>query len=533
MINLLIVDDEPLVRLVLRHMITALKLDIHVVGEAADGLEAIHFLGHHHVDIVCVDIRMPKMNGLEFLRRLNQMEGRKPSYPIVLSAFNDYEYVREAFVNGAKDYMLKANLDEGYLVPILTRAAEEVVREKETNNEAMPVSVRNGEQLLTAWLANKCEDESAKSEAYAEIKARLGEVNLTAAWIKLSSASSDDMNGFIKQTIRTAIDSNAIVYVILDHSKDEFILLMSLSIYRSMSSARENIHAALTTISIRLKQFMNASVAIGVSGFGRKAGEWPDLVSQASSAADLSYYRGFDKVYFPEAITRIREAQPNMDQLQQCRGSLVKALMKPDAASWKEQFKQFGDLLSQADGIPSEAIISVFIDLIWEVGSILYANGLRWQQLQEGFNSPLEFIAQFKTMKSTLAWSEKIFMMIHGLVHASETGAQSSYSLPVAKAKQYLDEHFCEEITLTSIAQMAGVSESYLSKQFAKEVGRSFIQYLIKLRIDEAERLIASGMKVAEVSYQVGYMNPEHFSRIFKKVKGHSPKSHRNTVPAL
>ncbi|SFD48773.1 two-component system, response regulator YesN [Paenibacillus catalpae] len=553
MINLLVVDDEPLVRLVLRHMITSLELDIHIVGEASDGQEALQFMkNYHHVDIVCVDIQMPKMNGLEFLRCLSQLEDREPVYPIVLSAFNDYDYVREAFVNGAKDYVLKASMDEGYLAPILTKAVDEVRKLKESmsshsvstsvhmdRSQASPVPISNQEELLiAALLDNACADESARSEALAALKARLGEGNLTAASIKLSSPSSDNTRGFIKQTIMTVIESHAIPHFIINLSPDEYMLLMSLSSYRSITSAREKLHAVLTTVSIRLKQFMNASVAIGVSGFGRRSGEWLDLAKQASHAADLSYYRGFDKVFFPEAVTRFREEQHSgsesyIDQLQQSRGSLVKALKKSDAAHWKEQFKQYHLLLDKADGIRSQVIIAGFNDLIWEVGSILYTNGLRWQQLQEGFDSPLAFLTQFKTMKSALAWIEEIFTKIHALLHANEVSNHSKYSQPVAKAKQFLDKHFCEDITLPLISQMVGVSESYLSKQFSKEVGRSFIQYLTKLRIDEAQRLMASGMKVSEVSNRVGYMNPEHFSRLFKKMMGQSPKSHRDTISVL
>ncbi|SFS46814.1 response regulator [Paenibacillus sp. BC26] len=550
MINLMIVDDEPLVRLVLRHMITSQHSDIHIVGEASDGQEAIHFITEHQdIDIVCVDIQMPKMNGLQFLQQLGQLERAKPVYPIVLSAFNDYDYVREAFINGAKDYMLKANMDEAYLAPILSKAVNEVMKHKgatpvqaavaEADMPALPD--KNLEPLLISLLNLEPLEASARNEASAELKAVLGEVNLIAASVKLSQISLNESSaGFIKQTIRTVLDSQAIPAVILDRLPKEYTLLMAFPHQRSETSARENIHGMLTTISVRLKQFINASVAIGVSGWGRNSCEWLDLAEQSSKAAELSYYRGFDKVFFPEAVPvskpsleKSAGSQSFLDQLRMTRAEAVKSLKESDTVQWKMQYTQFRMLLMQADSIKPEVIKSEFTEMVWEIGAILYPSGLRWQQLQEGFSNPLDFIEQFNTMRDSLQWMEDMLGKIHGLIHEHECKQLEKYSLPVAKAKTFLDKHYCEDITLPSISQMVGVSGSYLSKQFSKEVGSSFIQYLTRLRIEEAKRLMGIGMKVSEVSDRVGYMNPEHFSRIFKKITGHSPKTHRSASSVM
>jgi two-component system response regulator YesN len=77
---------------------------------------------------------------------------------------------------------------------------------------------------------------------------------------------------------------------------------------------------------------------------------------------------------------------------------------------------------------------------------------------------------------------------------------------------------------------MVGVSESYLSKQFVKEVGCNFIHYLTKLRIEEAKQLLEQGIKNSDISERIGYLNHEHFSRIFKKMTGFSPKAYRESL---
>ncbi|WP_270884970.1 helix-turn-helix transcriptional regulator [Paenibacillus aestuarii] len=72
------------------------------------------------------------------------------------------------------------------------------------------------------------------------------------------------------------------------------------------------------------------------------------------------------------------------------------------------------------------------------------------------------------------------------------------------------------------------MTESHLSKQFVKETGEHFIEHVTKLRINEAARLIESDMRMYEIALKVGYENPEHFSRVFKKYRGMSPQKYRD-----
>ncbi|MFH5183893.1 helix-turn-helix transcriptional regulator [Paenibacillus sp. TAB 01] len=80
------------------------------------------------------------------------------------------------------------------------------------------------------------------------------------------------------------------------------------------------------------------------------------------------------------------------------------------------------------------------------------------------------------------------------------------------------------------LAHWVGVSESHLSKMFVKEAGEKFIDYLTRIRIQKAKELMGTGMKLYEISERVGYPNPEHFSRVFKKEAGLSPAQYRDRM---
>ncbi len=105
MTKVLIVDDQALVRTGFR-MILEAENDIEVVGEAADGREAIDETRRLHPDVVLMDVRMPELDGIEATRRLLERDGVETKV-VMLTTFDMDEYVYEALQAGASGFMLK------------------------------------------------------------------------------------------------------------------------------------------------------------------------------------------------------------------------------------------------------------------------------------------------------------------------------------------------------------------------------------------------------------------------------------------
>ena len=106
MIRVVIADDQPLVRTGLR-MILSSEPDIEVVGEAADGAEAVELVRRHRPDVVLMDIRMPGTDGLEATRRISALDGGEAVRVLVLTTFDLDEYVYGALRAGASGFLLK------------------------------------------------------------------------------------------------------------------------------------------------------------------------------------------------------------------------------------------------------------------------------------------------------------------------------------------------------------------------------------------------------------------------------------------
>ncbi len=99
----------------------------------------------------------------------------------------------------------------------------------------------------------------------------------------------------------------------------------------------------------------------------------------------------------------------------------------------------------------------------------------------------------------------------------------------VIKAKHYIMEHYQNpDLTLKEVAEYVDLSEKYFTTKFTKECGETFLAYLTGLRVQKAKELIkTTTFKMYEIGEMVGYNNPEHFNRIFKKSTGMSPAQYR------
>ena len=122
MTRVLLVDDQPLLRAGFR-MILEGEDDIEVVGEAADGVEAIDAALRLRPDVVLMDIRMPNLDGVEATRRLAGPGADEPVKILILTTFDLDEYVVEALRAGASGFLLKDVPPEDLVTAIRTIAA--------------------------------------------------------------------------------------------------------------------------------------------------------------------------------------------------------------------------------------------------------------------------------------------------------------------------------------------------------------------------------------------------------------------------
>lgn len=126
MYKIMLADDEHAIKISLRTLIAEADCGFEVVAEAKNGVEALELVERCAPDLLFVDIKMPKMDGLELLARLAEREGEREA--IVVSGYDDFEYARQAMRYGVKEYLLKP-IEPEQVIAVL-RGAEERLRAK-------------------------------------------------------------------------------------------------------------------------------------------------------------------------------------------------------------------------------------------------------------------------------------------------------------------------------------------------------------------------------------------------------------------
>lgn len=133
MIKILLVDDEPFIRQGIQILIDWKMYGYEIVAEASNGVEAIKELEKNEIDLIITDIKMPEMNGLEFIEYTQKNMNKKYKF-MVLSGFYEFEYAKKAIKYNVTDYILKpVVIDE--LIKILVNFKEEYLKEQINNNK--------------------------------------------------------------------------------------------------------------------------------------------------------------------------------------------------------------------------------------------------------------------------------------------------------------------------------------------------------------------------------------------------------------
>ncbi len=534
MLRVLIVDDEPIYRLALRELIHWEDYGCEIVGEASNGQDALRMIMHLRIDLVIADIQMPILSGLEFLKILRESEEGQKIAVVVLSAYSHYEYVRQAFVYGVYDYIIKEDLNADHVSEVIHRAVQRLSAVNDMQEQKQRESLALKEQLKEEMLLSIIHSNGIPDQ----------DVNTTSEWLlstnhtrhilccllidRGSNITDRDMDRqrsrLIAHSVRQVADGYKLDSVIARSSVWEFVLLFRFPNQLGELQAREVIAEMMNKIISHIRDYMNLGATLGVSRICGHYTSWGEHYRQSKQWAETKFYLGSGRAYFEEEIAAYsRQIHGSVWNMPELVHNLESG--NPD---WKKKLDEGLNTLANACGVPVETTMHFYQALLREVSSLLYSKGLNWADIGEQ-ESPLERLGQFEQSFQLNVWFRSLIQTVFDCIDPKKRIAENSPPL-VDKVKKWIDRHYHEPISLTSASEAAGISESYLSKIFAKETGETFIEYVTRKRVEKALLYMSSGMKIYEIAEKVGYPNQGHFSKIFKKVTGKTPLEYREEL---
>ncbi|GIP49110.1 putative response regulatory protein [compost metagenome] len=526
MIRVLIVDDEILVRIGLKTIIPWEENGFELIGEAANGEEALRLLRDTPCDIVLTDIRMPGCDGLQLMEEIRRLSPQTRC--LILSNHNDFEYVQKALRLGAADYILKLTMEPSELLQKLNSMKETIRQEAEKFLEASRLQVKVSrygkeakEKRLRELLVKRQGTRAEVEEIMQEFGLRAYTPPILVINLRLDQYPKVlEQNNFRSEHLLHYTVANVLGEVFKKYSDGELID-MGGGLFTILTDRYQEV--LIRDMQDAVATFLKLSVSVGVSSPFEDILDLHHAYDQAEKALGFRFYTG------PEALVyfdRIDYAEP--DEI---------------PAPWlQEQWERLLD-------IRDESALLAYLDGWYRIvlagpkppPDVERENWVHWIHLMDGFarrlggdlySAPLhEEMYPYHAVRS-LETLEDIYLWCRGWMPVYLEYVKSLSHQQVRPEIQVVLEtigkQFNQPLKVSELAKAVGFTENYLSILFKKETGHTIMDHLTRIRMDRARELLKDQTyKIYEISEMVGYGDSNYFSKQFKRMEGVYPLEFR------
>lgn len=526
MLKVVIVDDEERICQLIRALVDWDDLGMEVAGMANNGLDALELVNEIKPEILITDIRMPGCSGLELLEKVKE---KNPSTEIIIiSGYAHFEYAQRAIKYGVGDYLLKP-INKTELNAILQKLKERIVARQESENDILHLkqkSENNNRRLqlnLMEQLIEQKVDELSIQTLQTEYYLKVQEGAFQAFWIKVDNGSeelSPSGLNIVMDKVENLIESN-----FRPKCHELLMCRKGFSYIGVMNYQPDKAEEIKHLLRDCLKQLEAQKDIYGAITFTGAVGG----IKEKSEQLAASVYEA--SVIIKERLVvnghgRVLEKMPSEGR--------VHELNLPE--KYLRMITQAIEVMSVDEA--DDVIIQIQSDIErmqtvhgYEVQELVMALGRLFLSRLQIEHREAE-IRKFEEKCECCGSGRELFDRLAGLqrecLEELVKQHENDAVRPIRQAKQYIQQHFSEQITLEEVSGVVGLNAAYFSVLFKKSEGEGFAKYLINLRIEEAKRLLReSNDSVAEICRKVGYNDLKHFTHTFEKTTGIKPATYR------
>lgn len=509
------VDDEPLIAQGLRSITDWEDYGIQISGSANDGETALQRMKEEPVDLLITDIMMPRMNGLELIKKVKEIHPRTRF--IVLSGYEEFDYVKAGIMLGIENYILKPiNIDE----------LESTIRHIKSDWEREAFNIFRYEDdwsvlrsnILQRWVLGEIEGQEFKHRAellgiplhYKYVQTQVFRIiaeEKPISQLNRTHRLSEECGVIAREAVETEDEVEVLCFP--DGDEDVVVLYVS--------DHLEHQEAVLENAPVTAERI---SKMTGLPMWAVNGGISSDFhgVQQNYKQAKMVFQRylitGQDKTVFMESVLPEEEESSVAPWDQE---AYIKLLIEGKREAVGEFIESVLIALFQYDRIPRSTCLNTGI------GLMLSAKDLE--------NRPdySEVFAPLARLNTLCGLIRHVVSVVQRSMNNREETIQHEYSGHVAFLVAQVKEHYAEELSLKTISQKLDMHPNYLGQLFQQEVGLSFSDYVNHYRIEKATQLlIHTDQKTTEIAASVGYIDTSYFYRQFKKYAGVSPTELRH-----
>lgn len=548
MAKVLIVDDEKPLREAIAILGDWQAYGVDEVLEATNGLEGIEMLREHDPDVVMVDMKMPGLNGVEFLKIVEK------EFPelltIVISGYNDFEYTRQAIHTKAIDYLLKP-VNRQELNQALAKAFESLAARKQKQTESIKRNIHFNMSLP-----------KVKEKLYLSIIERSFKKQHNQALLSLVEAEQQDVMygvmvlrllniGQVRDT-RFHKDIELLYFAIENVIQDIAMEEMTCFSFPSPKSSRQIItvyslkktdeeHMRLKSSSQLRRMVHTLHKILGlhvVAVEGKPCGDlmqladsydYATMMMQCMNLLDFKEDQEIIQTYDPHKSPIRNEETHSLSSRMAVLRSLLETGNTKQLAISLSQYKdniEAGKWLGLGDADRNlREFIVICHDVALELGcprdALPLAEGERAMSLAD-VSMDFSTFPQFVDVLLRIAnyYTCKI----------NESLAEPR-PFQIGDVKEYIDQHYFEDIKISMFTEKYYLSREYLMKLFKGQYGYGIHEYVQRVRMEHAVSLLQDEeMKIQDIAEMLGYKDKNYFSKAFRNYYSVSPSGYRTQL---
>ncbi len=517
MLNLLIVDDEQIMRKAISAIVKKYIPEISHVYETDSGRKAVEIARQKQIHIVCMDIKMPGIDGIEAISLMKKILPEAAF--LIISAFDEFESAAKAIRLGVKQYLLKP-LERDEFIRTVYQVIEEqkskmAQREKELRlTESISVLQENlARQVLYALMTGSLDDLSGNSLTGLEESFAYGGA---AFVISIHTLPEQTREGrvWIDKTERAVCEflgaRGGVAGRVLENR-----LAVFASAGEPEKKGEDFVRRTAMEIQKRVAVPPGGGAVVGAGSYVDTLARMNLSYCHASQAAEREGRPGLHVVFGDETTSFPYHYPYEMEQ------EIFRAIKNEDGPLAAERFSElFSYIVAYANGGNEFIYRQLYI---FTIG----LERLRIEKNMEGLpGMGLEYMSDILSMYK---WCEQ---SIQDCVFDLEHRVAAYSDNLIEEAVSYIHEHYDQSITLGDISGRVYVSSYYFTKLFKAKTGKTFVEYLTDYRIRMAKKLLKENLdyRIQDVCEKVGYSDKKYFSKCFKKITGMTPASYRDSI---
>lgn len=524
MYRIMLADDEGIVTDSIKFIIDKEFKGLCEIETAKTGRAVIELAENFRPDIAFMDIQMPGINGIEAMKEIRRTNSS--TVFIILSAYDKFDYAKEAINLGVLDYLNKP-FSKGMIVDVLGRAIKQIDTARERRRQEL--SIREKIETVTPVIENGFvysilfQESRQAMENYKEL---LGvEENYGFMMVVAVVDADSDSENPVGSGIRVQSEYTRIRDMIRVRLGCVTGPLLSNKIicYFPRTDAHIEYEDRVRMIE-KCEEFLKE--LLEKTGISARIG----LGSiQPIEAASVSYKAALEALQLSR--TRVAHAEDlpigcayEKDYPADLEKKLFAAVGAGNVGMTREYAISFFSWMKEAypDALV-DARLKCLEFVLWAERLCYESGGMTYRFLRRS-----DYLPSIMGCESFDELENWFTVKICEAARNVTVKKEEKLGNLIEEAKDYIADNYSRDISLDEISGKVDVSPYYFTRLFKEETGETFLEYLTSFRIDKAKELMKDpDISVKDICSQVGYADPNYFSRIFKKTVGKTPTEYR------